>query len=50
VLELESTGYIARRETYTVKPEQHPETGYIVNLYCMEVYLVSSDKPNPRST
>lgn len=38
VLELESSGYVARRETYSVTPEQHPDTGYIVHLYCMEMY------------
>jgi hypothetical protein len=37
VLELESRGYVARRETYSVTAEQHPETGYIVHLYCMEM-------------
>ena len=38
VLELESRGYVARRETYTVIAEQHPETGYIVHLYSIELY------------
>ena len=39
VLEWEAQGYVARHETYTVTPEQHPETGYIIHLYCMEMYL-----------
>ncbi len=38
VLELESRGYVARRETYSVTAEQHPETGYILHLYSMEMY------------
>jgi len=38
VLELEAHGYAARRETYTVMAEQHPDTGYIVHLYSMEMY------------
>lgn len=38
VLELESSGYIARRETYLVTAEQNPETGYITHLYSIEMY------------
>jgi len=44
VLELESKGYVARRETYTVMPEQHPETGYVIHLYCMEMYPASAEQ------
>jgi len=42
VLELESNGYVARRETYSVTAEQHPDTGYIVHLYSMEMYPETS--------
>ena len=38
VLELESSGYIARRETYSVIAEQDPDSGYILHLYSMEMY------------
>ena len=38
VLELEASGYIARRETYSVIGEQDPDTGYIVHVYSMEMY------------
>ncbi|HEY6293356.1 MAG TPA: hypothetical protein VI455_17535 [Terriglobia bacterium] len=37
VLELESKGYAARRETYRVTPETHPETGEIIHLYSIEL-------------
>ena len=37
VLELESKGYVACRETYSVTAEQNPETGYVIHLYCMEM-------------
>lgn len=43
VIELESSGYVARRETYTVTPEQDPETGYILHLYSIEMYPVTAD-------
>ncbi len=37
VLELEKKGYQARRETYTITPEVHPETGEITHLYSVEL-------------
>jgi hypothetical protein len=37
VLELESKGYTARRETYRITPEVHPETGEIVHLHAIEL-------------
>ena len=37
VLELEQKGYQARRETYTITPEVHPETGEITHLYSVEL-------------
>jgi len=43
VLQLESSGYVARRETYSVSAEQDPETGYVVHLYCIEMYRPSAD-------
>ena len=39
VLELESKGYVARRETYSITADMNPETGYIVHLYSIEMYL-----------
>lgn len=41
VLELESRGYIARRETYCITPEMNPETGEIIHLHTIEM-LASS--------
>jgi len=39
VLELESIGYISRRETYTITPEMNPETGVIIHLHSIEMCL-----------
>jgi hypothetical protein len=43
VLELESKGYIARRETYRITPEVNPETGEIVHLHTIELLKAASD-------
>ena len=37
VLELESQGYEARRDTYRISPEMNPETGDIVHLHTIEM-------------
>jgi len=37
VLELESQGYEARRDTYRSSPEMNPETGNIVHLHSIEM-------------
>jgi len=37
VLELESQGYQARRETYRISPEMDPDTGKIVHLHTIEM-------------
>jgi len=37
VLELESQGYEARRDTYRISPEMDPESGNIVHLYTIEM-------------
>ena len=42
VLDLETEGYIARRETYRVTPEMNPETGEIIHLRTIEML-----KPDP---
>jgi hypothetical protein len=39
VLRLETSGYIARRETYQITPEMNPETGEIIHLYEIEMFL-----------
>jgi hypothetical protein len=39
VLDLETQGYIARRETYRITPETNPETGEITHLYMIEMFL-----------
>ncbi len=33
------SGYIARRETYQITPEMNPETGEIIHLYEIEMFL-----------
>ena len=42
VAELEAQGYEARRETYRILPEVHPETGLITHLHSIEMH-----KPEP---
>ena len=37
VLELESEGYVARRETYQITPEMNSETGEVIHLYTIEM-------------
>ena len=37
VAELEQQGYQARRATYCIIPEMHPETGFISHLHSMEM-------------
>lgn len=38
VLQLESEGYVSRRETYRIVPDMNPDTGVIVHLHTMELY------------
>ena len=38
VLQLESEGFVSRRETYRIVPDMNPETGVIVHLHTMEMY------------
>jgi len=42
VLELEDQGYAARRDTYRITPETHPETGEIVHLHSIELVRLKS--------
>jgi hypothetical protein len=44
VLDLETRGYIARRETYSVTPEMNPETGEIIHLRTIEMLKLGSDQ------
>ncbi len=37
VRELESQGYVARRDTYEIKAEMNPETGMITHLHTIEL-------------
>lgn len=39
VLKLETQGYIARRETYRITAETNPETGEVIHLYVIEMFL-----------
>lgn len=51
VVQLESTGYIARRETYRITPEMNPETGEIIHLYTIEMLAGSTEVvPDPKQT
>jgi hypothetical protein len=43
VSDLELQGYVVRRETYRVTPEMNPETGQIVHLHTVEMYLVGAE-------
>jgi hypothetical protein len=40
VLDLETRGYVARRETYRITPEVNPETGEIIHLHTIEMFAV----------
>jgi hypothetical protein len=42
VLELETRGYIARRETYRITAEMNPQTGEIIHLYTIEMFMGSA--------
>jgi hypothetical protein len=44
VLNLETQGYVARRETYCITPETNPETGEIIHLYMIEMFLSEPSK------
>ena len=44
VSDLEMQGYITRRETYRVTPEMNPETGWILHLHTVELYLAGQDE------
>jgi hypothetical protein len=41
VLELETRGYIARRETYRIAAEMNPETGEIIHLHTIEMFVAT---------
>lgn len=44
VLEQGLKGYAVRRESYRVTPETNPETGLIVHLHTVEMYLVDAER------
>jgi hypothetical protein len=37
VLELEAQGWAARRDTYRITAEMHPETGIVTHLHSIEL-------------
>ncbi len=39
VREYEARGYAARRETYTIMADMNPETGEVVHLYVIEMFV-----------
>ena len=38
VLQLESEGFVSRRDTYRIVADMNPETGIVVHLHSMELY------------
>lgn len=42
VADLEAQGWIARRETYKITAETHPETGAVIHLHTIEMRLPDS--------
>jgi hypothetical protein len=48
VSDLELQGYVVRRETYRVTPETNPETGRIVHLHTVELYVAGPDEAESR--
>jgi hypothetical protein len=47
VLQLESSGYVARRDTYRITAEINPETGEIIHLYTIEMTSPAEIAVNP---
>ena len=43
VLELESNGYVARRDTYRITAEMNPDTGEVIHLYTIEMSAGSTE-------
>ncbi len=43
VLDLESKGYNARRETYRITAEMNPETGEVIHLHTIEMLASSTE-------
>ena len=43
VMELESQGYVARRETYRITAEMNPETGIVSHVHSMELYRANKE-------
>lgn len=39
VLQCEKDGYVARRETYKIAAEVNPDTGEIIHLRTIEIFL-----------
>lgn len=44
VLELESAGYTARRETYSITAEMNPATGEVIHLHSIELNKLASNQ------
>lgn len=42
ILEYEKQGYVARLCTYSVTRETNPETGEVIHLYVIEMFVPSS--------
>jgi hypothetical protein len=47
VLQLESAGYVARRDSYRITAEINPETGEIIHLYTIEMTGPAEIAVNP---
>ena len=44
VVELESSGYVARLDSYQVIPEMNPETGEVIHLRIVEMQKTRTSK------
>jgi hypothetical protein len=44
VLDLETKGYVARRETYRITAETNPETGAIIHLHTIEMITANANQ------
>jgi hypothetical protein len=50
VLDLEARGYAARRETYRITAEMNPETGEIIHLHTIEMFVVKTSSDPQTAT
>jgi hypothetical protein len=49
VIELENSGFVARRESYRIVAEMNPETGLISHVHSMELYRPKAGEQKGRA-